>query len=172
MNALKAGLSVFILFHLTTVIVLANPGSLLAHALSPLVNGYGSTFGLNTTWQFFSPDPGPKLLFQYEFVRKDGSIDPATYVWPPEAGNKSPFSNYQRLIYYPIRTTSSEERVEKFFIPWLCRQNPSAESVSLSIVAFEVPSMEKTVTESKKLPELARPKPSPAKTYVCPGASS
>ena len=70
-NGVKVGiakffLSVFIILHVTTMVVVSNPGSILSRSLPHFMISYASTLGLNTTWRFFSPNPAGERYIEYE----------------------------------------------------------------------------------------------------------
>ena len=62
-------LSLYIVFHLTSVLLYPNPGSVLYRYMEPLISSYGNQFGFNTTWQFFSPNPGSLRYVEYSVIQ-------------------------------------------------------------------------------------------------------
>ncbi len=66
----KIFLSIFIVWQIFCAFVLPNPESLLYQRLYSSVVWYGNLFGLNTVWQFFSPDPRIRL-FEYDVFSRD-----------------------------------------------------------------------------------------------------
>ena len=83
----KVSLSVFICFHITTMILVANPSSLLSRMAPHFMISYASTLGLNTTWQFFSPNPMGERYLEYEIhTENEPTFDDEQYYhyWPPQ----------------------------------------------------------------------------------------
>ncbi len=139
----KIILSVFVIYHLVAVTLIPNPDSLLTRTLSPLILPYTNTFGLNTPWQFFSPDPSSHVYFEYELSPPDENSKISTYRWPPASKEGYLADNYMRLIYHSRYTTSSPDRIDQFLIPWLCRHHPGAREITLRTLSEELISIDK-----------------------------
>lgn len=145
----KIFFSVFILFHLLCIVIFPNPYSVLARSFSSYINPYGNLFGFNTTWQFFSPDPGMLRYIDYQVVEeKDENIQIHDYRWPPLTSFFS--ENRARKFYYGLRTALSEEKRKDFFVSFLCRLHPEATSIVIKTVSESIPSMEKMRVSSAK----------------------
>lgn len=141
---LKIILSFFILFHLLAVGIYPNPNSVLTQSLSPLIRNYGNQLGLNTTWQFFSPNPGSIRYLEYDvIVENEEDIKIDKYSFPPQEDSSLWKANQGRLFYYSIRMISDTNNIANFLIPYLCRKHPEATSVALKAIDKRIPSMAK-----------------------------
>ncbi len=128
-------LSLFILFHLCAVLLFPNPSSILSRNLSFFFNDYGNLLGLNTTWQFFSPNPGAMKYIDYDvIVEKEDEFDIKNYQFPPQGSQRNLKPNHSRLFYFAVRMVSSGENISRFFIPYLCRKHPEATSIAIKTV--------------------------------------
>ena len=132
------------------MLIVANPHSIPARRAPHFMLHYASTLGLNTPWRFFSPNPpiGERYL-EYE-VHKEGAFSEdgfdeeafSYHYWPPKPSSLLFQANINRAFTHSIATTSSEERLRDFFIPWLCRKHPEAYSISIQAKTKRLPSIE------------------------------
>ncbi|MCB0390925.1 MAG: hypothetical protein KDD58_06535 [Bdellovibrionales bacterium] len=137
-------LSLFIVFHFIAVLLYPNPSSVLYRYLEPIVGAYGNQFGFNTTWQFFSPDPGSLRYIKYNvIIESDDKIDIHKYTFPPQMDPSLLKSNQARLFYYTVRMITHQPNIENFLIPYLCRKHPEATSIALKPIDKKIPTMEK-----------------------------
>lgn len=159
--------SVFIIFHLFAIVLYPNPSSVLARELAPYINWYGNSLGLNTTWQFFSPDPGNIRSIEYQVIVEDeDNIKIFNHKWPPD--DESLFTNnIGRRFYFSLRTILDSYRREMFFIPYLCQVHPEATSITIKAVQELVSSIEKAKIESLGYDEIDEPMIVPAQEYGC-----
>lgn len=161
LKVLKVALSVFILYHLLTILILPNSDSILSRKLSFLVTPYANVVGINTTWRFFSPEPSPTIHFVYDAdMAEGGEVEPennfwrergfVTGQWPPDHVDGMLTENVRRLVYHSRFTTLSRERVEKFMGSLLCRFYPKAQLVSVRAVVQEIPSIERSLINNEE----------------------
>lgn len=143
-GAIKIILSVFLVIHLIAVLLFPNPYSLLNHFFAPLINPYGNQLGLNTTWQFFSPDPGSLRYLEYDVViESEENIDVQRQTFPPQQDSSLWKANQARIFYYAVRMVSHSDSIGNYLIPYLCRKHPEATSIALKAVDKRIPSMAK-----------------------------
>ena len=146
--------TLFILFHLLAVLVYPNPYSVLARYVQPIINPYGNLFGLNTTWQFFSPDPGQLRHIEYDVIVEDGEeIDFDTHTWPPDDKNLLQV-NRARRFYHAVRTIVAPARAELYLVPFLCRKHPQATSIAIKAIEKRAPSMERAELEGESFSKM------------------
>ncbi len=147
-------LSGFIVFHLITILILPNSDSILSRQISPWLAPYANTFGLNTSWRFFSPEPSPAVYFIYDAIDEQKiknfwhEREFVTGSWPPLTPKGMWTENIKRLVYHSRFTTSSQERTEVFFGSLLCRFYPEAGTISVRTIIKEIPSLEKAKFEN------------------------
>lgn len=141
----KAALSLFILYHMTVVLVLPNPSSIWSRKLSRFLTPYANQLSINTSWDFFSPTPAPTMYFEYQIDRGGDihGLDSTTYYFP-EFGSKGSYNpNANRLLYAMRFFILDPARVDRYFLPWLCRQHPQAEMIYLQHIIEPVENMER-----------------------------
>jgi hypothetical protein len=143
---LKAILSLFIIFQLTIMIVMANGGSYLGRKFQFLLP-YANAIGLNTTWNFFSPDPAHTMYFHslVYFENEYGEMikDPVEEFYPPEK-EKVVIDGTKRRFLYAMRFMMLDpERVETLLGPWLCKSNPGSTSVLIEQTIESIPPLDR-----------------------------
>jgi hypothetical protein len=166
---IKALLSVFLLYHLFTVILLPNSSSLAGRQMSRYVIPYGNLFGFNTTWQFFSPGPAPTFFLEYEIETAD------SYDLPPEEPRQYPdprqgysWSESFNRRFYGMRFFALDTfRLERFFIPFLCRMHPEAEFVTVQGIFEKIPAIERA-NEWADFKEMSERFTFPRQRFSCP----
>jgi hypothetical protein len=143
---LKALISIFIIYHLVVIIVLPNGFSYLGRVLHPFIVPYANTLGLNTTWNFFSPDPANTIFFEYS-VRFEDEMgnpikEPIFGVLPKEKDQIITDSSQRRFLYAVRFLMLDKNRLELLFAPWLCRQYEGATRVSIKQVTQQIPNLD------------------------------
>jgi hypothetical protein len=134
---IQVGLSAFIVFHLTAIILGPAPLSYLHEMTKPIFRPYWGMFGLGNTWSFYAPDPAPPIFFEWEWEDQQGQRHTGRYPEFP-----SNFWNYDRQVFR-ITTMGyifmQEGAAERAFVPYLCRTLTEARGISLWRVAYAVP---------------------------------
>ena len=168
-NLIKILLSLAIIYHLLAVIVFPNPNSILARSLAPLINPYGNTLGLNTTWQFFSPDPGHLRYVSYQVVVETGEdFQLEDFSWPPDNTEGMFTANIGRRFYHAFRTVLTDDKRQNYLVPFLCRKHPQATSIVIKTVNKVIPSIEEMQLESySKFSDVQKTLPVPSQEYGC-----
>lgn len=134
------------------MIVLGNGSSFFAKELGSIYTPVANQMGLNTTWNFFSPDPAHTMYLKYIVHFSDEYGNPKKEsiesYFPPQA-DEGDFRVHKRRMNYVMRFfAASNLRMEKFFIPWVCKQNPGATNVHTEIEYHRIPSLEVASTLS------------------------
>ena len=123
---LKAVLSVFLVYHLLAILILPMGKGLLIRDLGRHFYTYANVFGLNTTWQFFSPGPSPIFYLEYSFTYPevegdDNSFEMSEPQLLPEKRNGFGVSDFYSRRLYSMRFLSLDDgRMENYMAPWLC----------------------------------------------------
>ncbi len=144
--ALRILLSVFIVYHLIVIAVLANGSSFLGRALDPWITPYGNFLGLNVTWNFFAPDPAHTMFIQYNIRFEDADgldlKDPKEGYFPPEKTRIVIDSSERRFLYAMRFLILDEKRMKVLLGPFLCRQNPGATAVHIKNILEPIPNLD------------------------------
>lgn len=168
---LKLFFTVFLLYHLAAILIMPNPGSLLGRKFSRYLTDYSNTLGLNTTWQFFSPGPAPVFYLEYEVETADtGNEEPKSFQFP-ERRRASYYDELYNRTLYAMRffVLSPPETFGKYFVPWLCRKYPDAQTLSIRTVGEPVVNIERA-TGDESFEELSEKMPlKERKRYSCRG---
>lgn len=145
---LKVLLSLFIIFHLAVIIILANGGSYLGRSLQKILLPYANTVGLNNTWNFFSPDPAHTMYIKYiqHFDDADGNeLKESVSSFIPVEKEKISIDSSKRRFLYAIRfLLLDNSRMNSILAPWLCKSNPEVTSVSMEQVFEAIPSLDRS----------------------------
>lgn len=142
---LKIALTVFLFYHLSAVVLLPNASSIFARNLGRFFIPYANTFGLNTTWQFFSPGPSVAYHIEYEIETEAtrDSDELERHVFPPPQSQFMWKESFNRRVCGLSYFTIVPERFERFFVPFLCRQTPGAVAVYVQSVLEQPSNIEK-----------------------------
>jgi hypothetical protein len=145
LNLAKVLLSIFILFQISAVFILPNPEGILYRELAPVVVNYGNLFGFNTTWRFFSPNPMVRVL-EYDLYTRDaaGSLQSETFRHPRLLKEERFREVYNRKLNNGMYMMGQPEKLKLIMGPWLCRQHPQAETISVYARGLVLPTMEKS----------------------------
>jgi hypothetical protein len=183
MKIVKALASLFILYHLTAMFVLPLGTSRLTTVLGPYVSGYASTFGLNTSWQFFSPGPSPIFFLEYTFdsaapgaagndKTRDSEAVTSEVLQYPEPKKLYTFDDAKNRRLFGMRFFALEpDRLESYFVPFLCRLHKAAVAVDIKQVFEKVPSLE-NLDENSKLREQTEKSNIKRQNFRCPMVSA
>jgi hypothetical protein len=171
--ALKVILSFFIIYHLATVTILPMGSGLLIRELGRYFVPYANLFQLNTTWQFFSPGPSPifYLEYTYLFETDDGGETESEPNLLPERRTGFGYSDFYNRRLFSMRFFSlNEQRLVRYLVPWLCRQNEKATSVSVRQKFGQIQSVERARTgrDLESFSDMAEPMNFPSSTHSCP----
>lgn len=144
-------LGLFIYF-VSMMIVLGNGSSFLGRSLGHFFTPIANLVGLNTTWNFFSPDPAHTMYLRYvvHFEDEYGNPKQESFVslFPPEETNGDLRVHVRRMAYAMRFFSASTERLQKYFVPWVCKQHSGATRVQTEILFNRIPSLEVAATLS------------------------
>lgn len=177
-NWLKCLLSLFLLYHYSASLILPNQRSYIEQHFGFLFYPYSSTLGINTPWQFFSPNPSRNIWYEYEVIQDNEyfeneysdveELDTMIHRWPPDKSKVSILGpNHMRLVYHSRFSTSSEERKLYFFANYFCRKHKGATAITLKTYAEEPPTLERMAIDSRPIEELKKVREWPAERFEC-----
>lgn len=173
LRVLKSFLSIFLVYHLLAISILPMGKGLLIRELGRHFYTYANIFGLNTTWQFFSPGPSPIFYLEYSFTypeAADGSIEMSEPKLLPEKRVGFGVSDFYSRRLYSMRFLSLDEgRLEKYLAPWFCKQDLRAESVTVRQKFGEIQNVERHRGDDdvEGFSEMSDAHDLPPKTFRC-----
>lgn len=144
-------------------------GRFLSAYYTPIAN----SIGLNTTWNFFSPDPAHTMFFKYYVHFEDEygnpTKEPLDLMYPAE-GEKIDFRIHKRRQSYIMRyLVIDPEKMQQFFIPWICKQHPGATKIQTELVINRIPNLDKVITlPSSNYYDLVTTEEMGQNVYSCP----
>lgn len=160
-------LNIVIVYFLAMILVLANGTSILGKIVYPYFYIVANSMGLNTSWNFFSPDPAHIIYLKSLIIYPKDKVAPSEVV-EGEEGYYSETNRDLRAVteYYPVTKEEGEfgltarrdsyaarffmidrSRIETFYAPWLCKKHPGAVRVAVEGYLLTMPSLERATTE-------------------------
>lgn len=132
------------------MIVMGNGSSFLGRYMGGIYLPVANTIGINTSWNFFSPDPAHVMYFKYVVHFNDEYGNPVKEpleLYYPEDKDQSEFALHLRRHSYMMRFMALDfARIRDFFIPWVCRKYPEATSVDYTLILHNIPPLDKVLT--------------------------
>ena len=173
---LKILLSVAIIYHVAVTFIMPNSSSYLGRASSNYLLPYANLLGLNTTWNFFSPDPANTIFFEYSVRFEDqlgNELREAIHGVLPEEKESIVTDSSRRRFLYAVRYLMLDpHRLELLFAPWLCRAHVGASRVSIKQVTQQIVNLDMAVImpseSAHERPEIS----SQFMTYNCPSTGA
>ena len=151
LKVIRSFLTLFIGFHLFAIVLAPHPQSYLTGRALPVIGPYIKFFEFATSWGFFAPDPGPPPIFmEYELFGKTGT-EIGRGRWPDYPDPYFFEDRQMRRIQYARFLLQQYSRVEKGFVPYLCKLNPAAASIRLWRVSYPIPSAEDVVQGKREI---------------------
>lgn len=137
-------------YFISMMIVLGNGTSFLGRSLGPYFTPVANLVGLNTTWNFFSPDPAHTMYLRYTVHFEDEYGNPVKdsiqSLFPPEETNNDFRVHIRRMSYVMRFYAASAQRLGDFLIPWLCKKNPGATRIHTEVLFNRIPNLEVAAT--------------------------
>lgn len=132
---------------------------------------YANLLGLNTPWNFFSPDPAQIVVLEYWVQRADDPNGENLERQQIPANTKQfIYDGTQRRVWYGLRAiTATRDRIEGAWLPYVCAKHPGAKEVRLRIVVAVVPNLDRARVDSDTpVAELTEAIPSETIDLECP----
>lgn len=149
-NPLKVLLSLFIIYHLAVILLMPNGNSFVGRKYQNLFLNYSNAISLNTTWNFFSPDPAHTMYLKYTvFFENDlgEEIKEAVRGYYPEEKSQGTIHPAKRRDMYLMRYIMLDQRrLDYFILPWMCRHYEGATRVQADTIIEKIPLLDR-VTE-------------------------
>lgn len=145
-TGIKLLFSIGLLYHLGMIWLMPISSSFIGRRLGAYFLPYANTIGMNTGWNFFSPDPANTIYYEYT-VRFQDELDqdiqpPFRGVLPEEREAIVTDSSRRRFLYAVRFLMLEPSRIEELMAPWLCRQHPGSTKVNIKQVIEQVPSLD------------------------------
>lgn len=171
-TALRIALSVFVVFHVFSLVIAPNSQTYLAGRLSFLIYPYVSFLEVASQWGFFAPDPGPPPVFiEYDAIGESGASI-ATGFWPDK---KDPFwlrERQNRRIAVARFLMASNERIEKMMGQYFCRVSPKARSVRMWKIVQTIPSLHDVAQGKRRIDDATEVSRKFVSQHLCMGERS
>ncbi|RYZ64297.1 MAG: hypothetical protein EOP05_22260 [Proteobacteria bacterium] len=166
----KVLISVFLAYHLAAVILLPNSSSIIGRQLGWFFLPYANPLLFNRTWQFFSPGPAKAFFLEYEvYLEGDdgmGSDDTKLFTYPTGSDRFKLDDYYMRMLAGVQFVAIQPVPFAKYFVPYLCKKHPGAESLNIRTIFEDLPAIE-AATRDKSFEEMAKRVDTPRQTYPC-----
>lgn len=173
---LKWVLSFWIIFHLSVLLVMQNGSSSFAQNMGAFYRYYSNQLGLNTNWNFFSPDPAQIMYLRYKvyFLNDAGDeIKESLEGFLPPGKEKGNFGLAQRRYFYLTRfLLLSEDRIEKYLVPWICRQNEGATKIFIQTRVEITPDLNSAAEKNRSAEHQTQKINFFQKEFGCPEANN
>ena len=169
---LKALLSIWLVYHLFCIVILPNGASFLGRYFESYILPYANSIGINSTWNFYSPDPAHTMYFSYTvyFENEQGEEikPPLEQFLPPEKNQIVVDSSKRRLLYAMRYLALDQKRMQTLLAPWICRENTGASRVSIHHVIERIPTLDMAMANlSKNVDELREQSESQSEEFNC-----
>lgn len=132
---------------------------------------YANFLGMNTGWQFFSPGPSPIFYLEYSFNYENGEAESESEpMLLPEKRNGYGHSDFYNRRLFSMRFFSlNPSRLEKFLVPWLCKQDLKASSVTVRQTFGEIKNVERMRDDESvdSFADMKQPLNLPRSTHAC-----
>lgn len=151
---LRSFISTVVIYFLFMIIVLANGASVLGQSFYPYFYVAANSMGLNTSWNFFSPDPAHVIYLKSLIIYQDEygqTLKDSVEEFYPIEKDEGNFGVVARRDSYASRFFMVDaRRIERFFAPWVCKRHPGASRVYIEGNILSVPSLEQAETEQSR----------------------
>ena len=164
---------VAVFFYLVSMmIVLGNGSSFLGRKLGFIYTPVANSIGLNTTWNFFSPDPAQTMYLRYRILFHDDYVNDtkeSQEKYFPENALENNFWLQNRRLSYVMRFMAMDgARIEHFLVPWICKKNPEATHIQTELLLYRIPPLDVVSTlKQENYDEMLNQEQINQMTYAC-----
>lgn len=165
-NSLKKVFLAFLfIYFVSMIIIMGNGSSFMGRYFQPIYTPVANSIGLNTTWNFFSPDPAHIMYIKYVVffdqpisdlnVSQSNNLsseqvstkDPIEGFYPESKGQGGDFHLSKKRDSYAMRfLVVDSNRIQNFFIPWICHKYSGATYVQVEVILNRIPSLDKVIS--------------------------
>lgn len=148
----KLLLIIWFFYHLGVIVIMSNGSSYMGRTLSPLFAPYANSILLNTTWNFFSPDPAHVMYMRYRLYfendQNEEIKEPETRYFPEEKNELAKTGVSRRYLYAMRYFVLAPQKLESIMAPWLCKKNPEASRILIEYQMEQIPTLHQAHRES------------------------
>lgn len=144
-------LSIFLVFHLTCVLVAPNQATYLGATIAPLIRPYAEFLEFASSWSFFAPEPGPPPVFIEWEVLDEKGMRVANGNWPSKEDPYFLRERQNRRIATTKFMMATDGRTQGIMAPYLCRKHEGAHSVELWRVLQTIPSLSDVASGKRQI---------------------
>lgn len=132
------------------MITLGNGSSFLGRYFESFFNPVANSIGLNTTWNFFSPDPAHTMYIKYFVFFEDplgNSLKETVEGFYPESKDRGEdFSLDKKRDSYAMRFLAVDPaRLQGLFTPWMCKKYPGSTKLQVELIVNRIPTLDKVI---------------------------
>ena len=167
-------------YFVAMIIVFGNGSSFLGRYFQSVFNPVANTIGLNTTWNFFSPDPAHTMYLKYYVLFEDDygneTADTIIGYYPDSKDQGDDFRLDKKRDSYAMRFLAVDPyRIETFFTPWICRKHPTAKKLQVELFVNRIPTLDQVIANVNNdimdYDNMLRTEEINRYIYECPNAS-
>lgn len=150
MKWVKAGLSLFLVFHLFCVLLVPNSDNYVGNYFSKIMLPYLYFFELTNNWNFFSPNPEPPVYVEFELVDTQGQAF-LSGQWPDARDSFFWRDRKTRRVSAADFMVNQELRAEKIMVSYLCHRDPRTHSIRIWRAMDTIPTPEEVVSGKRRI---------------------
>lgn len=148
----KLVLSFVTTLYIVMILIYPNGTSYLGRTIGNYLAPIANSIGVNTTWNFFSPDPANTMYFAYNIYFEDEQgnevKEPLSGYLPSEKNQIVTDASRRRMLYAMRFLMLDDNRLNVLMAPWLCKENPGASRVRIHSVVEKLPNLDEVVLRS------------------------
>ena len=131
------------------IMIMGNGGSYLGRYFQNILVPYANQIGMNTTWNFFSPDPASVMYLKYRVYFNDEKgiaiKDPIEEYYPESGRTSEPDIRKRRHSFMARYMILDPKRVQVILAPWICKKYPGATDLFIENIIEMVPPFDAAV---------------------------
>ncbi|MBC7467363.1 MAG: hypothetical protein H7256_15340 [Bdellovibrio sp.] len=176
----KISLIVLFFYFVSMMIVMGNGSSFLGRYFESFYNPVANSIGLNTTWNFFSPDPAHTMYIKYDIYFEDAYgnqfKEPVESYYPASRDQGGDLRLDKKRSAYVMRfLIIDQSRIPQFFVPWMCAKNPGASKIFVEVILNRIPTLDQMMSvvnqNLKSYDNIVSTEEIGRSSYECPHAS-
>lgn len=162
----KICVSVFLVYHLSAIIVMPNQSSFVGRTLSPYFSKYSNQLGLSYDWSFFAPEPTDPLHLKVGFI-DFGSRDTVWNMQVPPLGPQFDINPNSRRKTEQVRRMLMDVSLLKEFARHLCLKRRSTKYVVIATFAEKIALFDHFLLLGQDLAPNQTVETQPERTFDC-----
>lgn len=147
---MKAGLSLFVVFHLFCVLLVPNSDNYAGNYFLKIMEPYLYFFEMTNNWNFFSPNPEPPVYVEYELLDDQGNSY-SSGQWPDTKETYFWSDRQTRRISAADFMVNQELRAEKMMVGYFCHQIPQPHGIRIWRSMDTIPTPAEIVSGKRRI---------------------